>query len=62
MWGNMNHDPETWLTILTEEVGEIAKSVLDMKFNDGDTNNYRDELVQVAAVCVAALESLYVKK
>ncbi len=42
---------ETWLNILVEEVGEVAESILE-----ADIGNYPVELVQVAAVCVAALE------
>ena len=52
-WGSQRHlPPETWLTILVEEVGEVAESILEH-----DPNNYVLELVQVAAVAVAALES-----
>ena len=43
--------PKDWLTILVEEVGEVAESILE-----GDIKNYPVELVQVAAVCVAAIE------
>lgn len=41
------------LAVLVEEVGEVAKALLE--HDDGDL---RDELVQVAAVAVAWLESL----
>lgn len=40
------------VSILAEEFGEVAHAVLE-----GDTDNLRDELIQVAAVCVAWLES-----
>ncbi|KKL59048.1 hypothetical protein LCGC14_2219180, partial [marine sediment metagenome] len=43
--------PKDWLTILVEEVGEVAEAILEH-----DIDNYSVELVQVAAVCVAALE------
>jgi hypothetical protein len=39
------------VNVLTEEVGEVARAFLE-----GDENALRTELVQVAAVCVAALE------
>lgn len=39
--------------VLTEECGEVARAVLDM-----DDADLRTELVQVAAVAVAWLESL----
>lgn len=42
------------VAVLTEEVGEVARAVLDRE----DTDRLRAELVQVAAVAVAWLESL----
>ncbi len=45
-------EPETrehLLSVLVEEVGEVARAV-----NDGKQDNYRDELVQVAAVAIAS--------
>ena len=52
-WGEQNHDPAIWLAILAEEFGEIGKEVLEPE----PTDNYRRELVQLAAVAVAAIES-----
>lgn len=52
-WGVQRHGPDGWLMILMEEVGEAAKAVLE-----GSGLKYHDELIQVAAVAVAALESL----
>ncbi len=51
-WGSQRHlPPYTWMTILMEEVGEVAQAALEQD------PNYATELVQVAAVAVAALES-----
>ncbi len=50
-WGEQNHQPEKWMCILTEEVGEAAKAILE-----GDTANYREELVQIAAVAVSMIQ------
>jgi NTP pyrophosphatase (non-canonical NTP hydrolase) len=36
-----------------EEVGEVAHALLAH-----DSKNYREELIQVAAVCVSAISSL----
>ena len=45
-WGpQREHPDELWLTILVEEVGEIAESILE-----GDLENMCTEIVQVAAV------------
>ncbi len=50
-WGQQNHEAGKWSLILTEELGEVAKSQLE-----GDRENYLTELVQAAAVLVAWLE------
>jgi NTP pyrophosphatase (non-canonical NTP hydrolase) len=42
-----------WLSVLVEEVGEVAKAI-----NDMDSFALCEELVQVAAVAVAMLEAL----
>ena len=57
-WGEQNHDPLQWLAILTEEVGEVAQEVLRNHFGGRSLTDYRMEMVQVAAVAVAAIESL----
>lgn len=49
-----NNKPELWLTVLTEETGEVARAILE-----GDSPNYAAELIQVAAVAIAALEDYY---
>jgi NTP pyrophosphatase (non-canonical NTP hydrolase) len=54
LWGEQNHTPHEWLAILMEEVGEIAKDVAEGRV----AGNYRTELIQVAAVAMAAVESL----
>jgi NTP pyrophosphatase (non-canonical NTP hydrolase) len=41
------------MTVLMEEVGEVARALLD-----GNADQLETELVQVAAVAVAWLESL----
>jgi NTP pyrophosphatase (non-canonical NTP hydrolase) len=51
-WGEQNHEPYKWLTVLGEEFGEACKGALENNFD-----NYREELVQVAAVAVAAIEA-----
>lgn len=55
-WGEQNHSPADYLTILMEEVGEASKAALEAKFGGKDLKLYRDELVQVAAVAVAMIE------
>lgn len=49
-WGIQKHDYPQWLTILLEEVGESSKAYLEH-------GNLHEELVHVAAVAVAMVES-----
>ena len=51
-WGVQDHDEDRWMVILMEEVGECCKAI-----QEEDPANYREELVQVAAVAVAAIEA-----
>lgn len=52
-WGIQNHEPEKWLTILMEELGEAAKARLK-----NDRKAYKDELFDVAVAAVCALTEL----
>lgn len=55
-WGpadRRGYAPETWLAVLTEEVGEVARAILERKPSDAAA-----ELIQVAAVAIAALEAI----
>lgn len=52
-WGEQNHAPQKWLVILGEEFGESCRGSCER-----DLAQYRKELIQVAAVAVAAVESL----
>ena len=56
-WGSQRSLPDaTWLAILVEEVGEAAAEVIT---NPGySERRLRDELVQVAAVAIAWVESI----
>jgi hypothetical protein len=51
-WGaGRQLNPRTWITILGEEFGEVCRADLE-----NDSDGYRAELIQVAAVAVAAVE------
>jgi hypothetical protein len=50
-WGIQAHPPSKWLVILAEEFGEVARSILEKDFDQ-----YRAELIHVAAVAVAMVE------
>jgi len=52
-WGDQsNRHPLYWMVILSEEHGELAKALLNEKGKEA----LKEELIQVAAVCVAWLE------
>lgn len=67
-WGEQNHDPEIWCMILGEEVGEVNTAALEANFSAPHMNsdneaafrkhmdNYREELIQVAAVAVSMVQ------
>lgn len=52
-WGEQNHRPDTWIVILAEELGEASHAMLNIL-----ADKYREEMIQVAAVAVAAVEAL----
>lgn len=53
------HPDFLWLTILTEEVGEVAKECIDKLHGDYKTTvNLRKEIVEAVAVGVTWLEAL----
>ena len=57
-WGEQNLDPALWLMVLGEEVGEVNNAVLETIFgNVPNLDHYREELIQVAAVAIHAIES-----
>lgn len=61
-WGKQDHPPEWWLVILGEEYGEACQAALADMFTrnrctgEKRSGEYRKELVQVAAVALAAIE------
>lgn len=59
-WGEQNHDPFFYLTILMEEVGETAEAALDLHHEESDINltHLRLEAIQTAAVAQAIVECL----
>jgi len=57
-WGKQNHSMTEWLTILVEEVGEVAQAMQKNSFasKETDADNLYKELIQVAAVASAMAE------
>ena len=69
-WGEQNHNPEIWLAILTEEVGELAQAMLadrfdtsrDEKLHDSHHDSMEIEAIQIAAVAAHFIEYLSRRK
>lgn len=58
-WGDVrNMTPEEWGMILAEENGEVAKETVEIHWGGGRhrLGGYYDEMVQVAAVALAAMQ------
>jgi len=49
-WGIRDHEPEMRITIFSEELGEASHGVLNL------TEEYRRELIHIAAAVIAATE------
>ena len=58
-WGEQNHHPLTYLAILGEEVGEANQAAVQAHFENRAWTDYAEELIHVAAVAVAMVESFY---
>ena len=57
-WGEQNHDPFHYLTVLGEEYGEACQAALHARHGGRHADELRKELVHVAAVAVAMIECL----
>jgi len=57
-WGQQDHDPITYLAVLTEEVGELAQAALHARFGGPAADGLRMEAIHVAAVALAIVECL----
>lgn len=68
LYGEQNHALERWVAILGEEFGEVCKEVCEIGYAQNSEykkgleafhrQQLKDELIQVAAVCVAILEAM----
>ncbi len=56
-WGFQTHQPEVWLAILSEEVGEMSEAMLQARF---DSKTYLKD-VEREAIHVAAVASAIVQ-
>ncbi len=57
-WGRRDHHPLKWLSIMSEEIDGAARGIIECTHESVDKwANYRNELLQVAAVAIAAIEN-----
>ncbi len=61
-WGEQNHKPTDWVSILGEEYGEFCQAVNETVFdngtNKGGYENMKTEAIHTAAVAIAFVECL----
>ncbi len=57
-WGEHNLAPFEWLSVLGEEVGKACQAANKAHWDGAPWAGYRAELVQVAAMAIAALACL----
>lgn len=55
-WGIQTHTPFEWMTITTEELGELAKAIADFEHRDGDKKDIIKEAIQTATLCLKIAE------
>ena len=70
LWGEQHHEDGYWYAILGEEFGEIGKALCNnyYRFNNPTDNDLvkekdlEEEIIQTAAVCIAWLEAVELRK
>jgi len=55
-WGLQTHSGPTWATISMEEVGEVAKAILNCEFEHGSRFEVRAEAIQAASLFLKIAE------
>ena len=60
LWGEQNHNPHIYMSILLEEVGEAAQALNEFYFKKEpkELEHFREELVQSAAVAISIVECI----
>ena len=59
-WGEQNHHPLMWFSIIGEEYGEMCHAFNEYSFNNNikELEKMQYEAIQVAACCVAMIECI----
>ena len=51
-WGIQKHAPAIWMLILSEEVGELAKTILEHEVDGLNPEDIQKEAIQVATLAL----------
>ena len=51
-WGIQDRHPFEWLAILTEEVGELSRAILEWEWRNGGKGEVEKEAVQIATLAM----------
>ena len=51
-WGTQQHTPAIWMLILSEEVGELAKTILEYEVDSLNPEDIEKEAIQVATLAL----------
>jgi NTP pyrophosphatase (non-canonical NTP hydrolase) len=57
-WGIQRHSLPVWFTILSEEVGELAKEILEYTYNKSSRIKIHNESIQVATLALKIAEMI----
>lgn len=60
-WGIQTHDSYTWIAIITEELGELAKACLEYDDKKVKLKDIHCEAVQLATLSLKMVEMTYLK-
>ena len=55
-WGIQTHSPFEWLTIAVEELGSVAKAILEYEYRNGTKEKIVSEAIQVATLALTIAE------
>lgn len=55
-WGIQVHSAFEWLAYLTEEIGELSKSISEYEYRDGTKDEIIKEAIQVATLALKIAE------
>lgn len=59
-WGKQQHNSDRWAVLIGEEYGEYCQALQqgDEWSKETDADNEESELIQIAALCVQAVEQI----